>query len=64
MSITSNWTQKELDEHRKPHPQELKNQLGMPQEQSEEEVEEEVDTSTVFMSRYYLRVQLPGGAGR
>jgi len=35
---------------------ELKNQLGMPQEQSEEEVEEEVDTSTVFMSRYYLRV--------
>ena len=39
---------------------ELKNQLGMPQEQSEEEVEEEVDTSTVFMSRYYLRAKNSG----
>lgn len=39
---------------------ELKNQLGMPQEQSEEEVEEEVDTTTVFMSRYYLRAKNSG----
>eukprot|EP00435_Cladocopium_sp_Y103_P035419 s149_g9.t1 len=39
---------------------ELKNQLGMPQEQSEEEVEEEVDTGTVFMSRYYLRAKNSG----
>ena len=37
--------------------EELKNQLGMPQEQSEEEVEEEVDTTTVFMSRNYLRAE-------
>lgn len=36
---------------------ELKNQLGLPQEQSEEEVEEEVDTGTAFMSRYYLRAK-------
>lgn len=33
----------------------LKNQLGLKHEESEEEVEEEVDTTQTFLSRYYLR---------